>query len=105
MNDRGMKKWLPYKSLDEQYPYLERELSRHASVAKPTLLPDEEEKINDFLLSYDGVSPVKLVYHAAGMFHHLEVPSFRLDPYHGLLKTERQEIRLADITVIGYLEG
>ena len=46
MSDRGMKKWAPYKSLIEQTDSSRELDSRSDKVDKPTLIPDEEERIN-----------------------------------------------------------
>ena len=47
---RGMKKWLPFKSLKGQYEELEKMKKERAKVEKPVLSEDEEEEVNRFLI-------------------------------------------------------
>lgn len=54
MSDRGMKKWLAYKSLIEQAPSLENILTKRERVEKPIVSQDMKEKINDILTNYQG---------------------------------------------------
>ena len=54
MSDRGIKKWAPYKSLIEQTDSL-RDLDESYKVdVRPTLSEDEQERINDILVNYQG---------------------------------------------------
>ena len=52
MSERGMKKWAPYKSLNEQDKYLKRLHENNNKVDKPILSSDEAEEINDVLVNY-----------------------------------------------------
>ena len=52
MSDRGMKKWLPYKSLTEQGGYLSEIIARKSIEEKPIPLEDEARKIQSFKRSY-----------------------------------------------------
>ena len=54
MNERGMKKWAPYKSLIEQEKYLKKAHQDNNVVKKPTLSSDEAEYINEILVNYHG---------------------------------------------------
>jgi hypothetical protein len=54
MSDRGMKKWAPYKSLDQQADFLAKMAYERGKKPRPLHSSDEAEEINDFLLHYDG---------------------------------------------------
>lgn len=53
MSDRGMKKWAPYKSLNEQWDVLEK-MSEEEYIEKPTISNEEAEEINEKLVNYEG---------------------------------------------------
>lgn len=53
MSDRGMKKWAPYKSLNEQWDVLEK-MSEEEYIEKPTISNEEAEEINEKLVNYSG---------------------------------------------------
>ena len=54
MSERGMKKWAPYKSLNEQEDYLNRLHKNNEKVEKPRLSSDKAEEINEILVNYHG---------------------------------------------------
>ncbi len=54
MSDRGMKKWAPYKSLNEQWPTLDKLSEKEEYVEKPLISNEEAEEINDKLVNYNG---------------------------------------------------
>ena len=54
MSERGMKKWAPYKSLNEQENYLNKLHKDSEKVEKPRISSDAAEEINDILVSYHG---------------------------------------------------
>lgn len=62
MNERGMKKWAPYKSLDSQADFLAKMHHQKAKVAKPLLMEEGAEAINEILSSYHGQSVVVSYY-------------------------------------------
>ena len=49
MNDRGMKKWAPYKSLIEQEVFVNKMRVNKNKIEKPILCEEEIEKINYYL--------------------------------------------------------
>ena len=53
MSDRGMKKWAPYKSLNEQWDVLDR-MSEEEYIEKPKISNEEAEEINEKLVNYSG---------------------------------------------------
>ena len=54
MSERGMKKWAPYKSLNEQEQYLNKIHQKQVKVERPRISSDEAENINDILVNYHG---------------------------------------------------
>ena len=54
MSDRGMKKWAPYKSLNEQWETLDALHEKEERVERPTISNEVAEEINDKLVNYDG---------------------------------------------------
>lgn len=54
MSERGMKKWAPYKSLNEQKGYLKKLHDNNQKVEKPQISSDVAEEINEILVNYQG---------------------------------------------------
>ncbi|NLZ15101.1 MAG: YolD-like family protein [Erysipelotrichaceae bacterium] len=49
-----MKKWAPYKSLNEQDNYLKKLHEKNQKINKPKISSDEAEIINNILVNYHG---------------------------------------------------
>ena len=54
MSERGMKKWAPYKSLNEQENYLNKLHKDNEKGEKPRISSDAAEEINEILVNYQG---------------------------------------------------
>ena len=54
MNDRGMKKWAPYKSLNEQETFLNQMREKRSRIEKPIISQDLAEQINYLLLNHNN---------------------------------------------------
>ena len=54
MSERGMKKWAPYKSLNQQENYLNKLHKDNEKVEKPKISSDAAEEINEILVNYHG---------------------------------------------------
>ncbi len=54
MSDRGMKKWAPYKTLQEQWTTLDSLADNDEKVEKPKISNEEAEEINEKLVNYHG---------------------------------------------------
>ncbi len=54
MSDRGMKKWAPYKSLQEQWETLDHLHEKEELIERPILSNEQAEEINDKLVNYNG---------------------------------------------------
>ena len=62
MSERGMKKWAPYKSLNEQENYLNKLHKDNEKVEKPRISSDAAEEINESLVNYQGEELVITFY-------------------------------------------
>ena len=62
MSERGMKKWAPYKSLNEQEHYLNKLHKDNEKVEKPKISSDAAEEINEILVNYHGEELVITFY-------------------------------------------
>lgn len=63
MNDRGMKKWIPFKSLIEQDIELKKYRLNKEKIERPIVLEDKACEINDFLVNYnDNTAVVEYFY-------------------------------------------
>ena len=54
MSERGMKKWAPYKSLNEQEDYLNKLHKKQEKIERPSISSDEADNINEILVNYHG---------------------------------------------------
>lgn len=54
MSDRGMKKWAPYKTLEDQWSTLDALHKSEEKVEKPKLSNEAAEEINEKLVNYQG---------------------------------------------------
>ena len=53
MSERGMKKWAPYKSLNEQQGYLDKLHEKQEKTERPRISSDEAENINDRITDHE----------------------------------------------------
>ena len=56
-----MKKWAPYKSLNEQEDYLKKLHNKQEKVERPSLSSDEADNINEILVNYHGEETVLIL--------------------------------------------
>lgn len=63
---RGMKKWLPFKSLDGQYEMLEEMKRQRTKKERPELSVDEMEEMNRILVSSVHGDVVKVRFYCDG---------------------------------------
>lgn len=67
-NDRGMKKYMPYKSLNEQSSFLQRMRYEKGKKEKPPMFEEKAEAINEILVNYHG-QRLLVRYHRDGYIH------------------------------------
>ena len=60
MNDRGMKKWLPFSSLVEQGKYLEKMIYEKYKIERPQVFNEQARKIDQTLREYDFKTPLRM---------------------------------------------
>ena len=60
MNDRGMKKWLPFSSLVEQGKYLEKMIYEKYKIERPQVFNEQARKIDQTLREYDFKTPIRM---------------------------------------------
>lgn len=65
MSDRGMKKWAPYKSLNEQWAKMDELKEKETHQEKPKISNEEAEEINDILVNYHG-QELEFTYYKKG---------------------------------------
>lgn len=61
-----MKKWAPYKSLNEQWSSLDDIHNKEKLIEKPKISSEEAEAINDILVNYHG-QELEFTYYKKGM--------------------------------------
>ena len=77
-NDRGKKKWLAYKSLEDQVGYINEIIYRKSRVDRPILLEARVEKLDRFLRTYEK-GEVSLSYYFDGYIHRYSGVPLRVD--------------------------
>lgn len=65
MSDRGMKKWAPYKTLEEQWTTLDGLHNNEEKIEKPKISNEMAEEINDILVNYHG-QELEIYYYKNG---------------------------------------
>lgn len=78
MSDRGMKKWLAYRSLVEQNPSIENNYAKREKVKKPLISQEEAEKINNILTNYQG-EPLIVLFYRNGKISEEEITIKKID--------------------------
>lgn len=77
---RGMMKWLPFKSLSNQYKILDDHKREAEKVTKPELSEDEIEDMNNLLVSLNRGDRISVTYFDDGRILTLIDDFRRADP-------------------------
>lgn len=96
MKDRGMMKWLPYRSLVEQKDIndaLHEELSKEE---KPFISNDKAMEINEILQSYHG-QKLHIYYFHQGHRYHIYEKLRKIDVTFKVLTSETRKIPFSEI--------
>ncbi len=96
MKDRGMMKWLSYKSLSEQERYLEEMWNKKTKIEKPSISNEKAEEINELLLSYSGEA-VCLYFYSGGHVKQSRGEIKRIDPIYKIVEMNDIRIRFSEI--------
>ena len=78
MSDRGMKKWVPYKSLIEQEVFINKMRVNKSKIEKPILFEEEMEKIN-YYLTHTRCKPLILSFYEDGIIYKTETKIKTID--------------------------
>ena len=104
MSDRGMKKWAPYKALNEQAPALQQTRMSKIVIEKPLISNEEAEDINYILTTYHGQTLHVKYYRNKKIFDE-EIVIKSIDPYEKkLVLTDRRSIKLNEIFFLKNLD-
>lgn len=101
---RGMKKWLPFKSLNGQYQVLEEMEKERKKVSKPELSIDEIEEINLVLTSLQRGDRVKVTYYQNGQIVKRNFIFLKVDTYQKRLIGQGISLSFEDLLDIHRIE-
>lgn len=104
MSDRGMKKWMPYRSLLEQLPSLEKMKNEKKKCEMPEISEDKAEMINEILLNHNN-RELQISYFKNGYIYTIVDIIKNIDIYNRKLVTiEGRVITLDSITDLNYID-
>ena len=93
MSDRGMKKWAPYKSLNEQWSTLDNLYKNEDKVERPQISNEVAEEINDILVNYHG-QELEFYYYKNGYILKEKSTIKKIDAFNRKLILNNQKIIL-----------
>jgi len=96
MNDRGMKKWLAYKSLNQQEVYFAKMRKEKSRVEKPLISSSKAEEINEVLTSYHG-EEVAVRFYFDGEIKVSRGVIEKIDTFYNLIKMNDIRILFSEI--------
>ena len=97
MSDRGMKKWAPYKTLEDQWSTLDNLYKSEEQVEKPLISNEVAEEINDKLVNYQG-QEYEFYYYKSGRILKEKSTIKKIDAFNrNLLLTNGIRISLRDL--------
>ena len=100
MSDRGIKKWAPYKTLEEQDFSLRGHKEKEEKIEKPTISAEFAEEINEILVNYSG-ELLKIKYFKDGKILEVTSKVKTIDPItKKLVLFSKKSIMITDIVFI-----
>lgn len=96
MSGRGMKKWLPFSSLEEQKPSLQQMKYEKGKCPKPKISSDQAEQIDEQLHDYKN-KIFLITYYEDGYLLSLEECIKKVDCQSLLIRTESKIISLKNL--------
>ena len=97
MSNRGMKKWAPYKTLEDQWSTLDNLYKSEEKVEKPLISNEVAEEINDKLVNYQG-QEYEFYYYKSGRILKEKSTIKKIDAFNrNLLLTNGIKICLRDL--------
>ena len=103
MKDRGMMKWLAYKSLDQQADYLSKMAYERGKQSRPLHSNEEAEEINDVLVNYQGGS-VLLRYYDDGYTYEVTGKIAKIDSIYKMILIADIKVYFRDIIELRNLD-
>ena len=97
--DRGMKKWAPYKSLIEQEASLKKLRYQKNKKEKPKIFTERAEEINSILSFYNNET-LAIKFYEDGYLYWLEGKLDKIDPTFKYLEINKKQIAFKDIIEI-----
>lgn len=99
MKERGMKKWMAYKSLTSQGDYLNKMRNEKSLEERPLISESKAEEINDILSNYQGETVVMSAY-LGGHVKVIEGQIEKIDPIYKTLEIKNMKISFKNIVEI-----
>ena len=100
MSDRGMKKWAPYKTLQEQWETLDNIHKSEEKIEKPKISSEQAEEINEILVNYHG-QELEFIYYKNGKLLKEKSTIKKIDTFEKrLILNNRKIIYLKDLVGI-----
>ena len=96
MSDRGMMKWVPYKSLVEQDQELTKWRINKEKIEKPIIMEDKAAELNDFLVSYHD-QVIIASYFQSGFIVKVKGQIKKIDLNDQSLLVDTTKIKLVDL--------
>ena len=92
-----MKKWAPYKSLNEQEEYLKKIHQKQEKVERPRISSDEADNINEILVNYHGEELI-IQYWRNNKINTVSTVLVKIDPINKkIVIPERKTIYFAEL--------
>ncbi len=99
MKERGMKKWMAYKSLTSQGDYLNKMRNEKSLEERPLISESKAEEINNILSNYQGETVVMSAY-LGGHVKVIEGQIEKIDPIYKTLEIKNMKISFKNIVEI-----
>ena len=99
MKERGMKKWVAYKSLTNQADYLNKMRRERSVEDKPLISESKAEEINHILSNYQGET-VAISAYLGGHVRVIEGQIEKIDPIYKTLEIKNMKILFKNIVEI-----
>jgi len=96
MKGRGMKKWLPFSSLEEQKPTLQQMKYQKGKCPKPQISGDQAENIDTILRDYQN-KLLLITHYDDGYVLTLEETIKKVSCQDCIIKTETKTISFANL--------
>ncbi len=99
MKERGMKKWMAYKSLTSQGDYLNKMRNEKSLEERPLISESKAEEINNILSNYQGETVIMSAY-LGGHVRVIEGQIEKIDPIYKTLEIKNMKISFKNIVEI-----